>query len=81
MQMFVDDLYLYFPIGVPPAMCMSKPIWTTDVRGLHQTIQSIIIPRACARGKAIGLSVCRCCRRRCRHENCQISRSRRLCEL
>ena len=42
MQMFVDDLYLYFPIGVPPAICMSKPIWTTDVCGLHQTIQSII---------------------------------------
>ena len=30
MQMFVDDLYLYFPFGVPSAMCMSrKPIWTT----------------------------------------------------
>ena len=31
MQMFVDDLYLYFPVGVPPpAMCMSrKPVWTT----------------------------------------------------
>ena len=30
MQMFVDDLYLYIPVGVPLAMCMSrKPIWTT----------------------------------------------------
>ena len=43
---------------------------------------SFITPRACARGKAIGLSVCRRCRcRRCRHENRQISRSRRLCVL
>ena len=36
----------------------------------------IITPRACARGKAIGLyglSVCRCRRCRCRHENRQIS--------
>ena len=29
MQMFVDDLYLYFPVGVLSAMCTSKPIWTT----------------------------------------------------
>ena len=34
-----------------------------------------ITPRACARGKAIGLYVC------CRHENRQISSSRRLCVL
>ena len=39
----------------------------------------IITPRACARGKAIGLSVCRCRRRR--HENRQISSSRCLCVL
>ena len=42
----------------------------------------VITPRACARGKAIDLSVCRC--RRCcrhRHENRQISSSRRLCVL
>ena len=30
MQMFFDDLYLYFPVGVLPAMRMSrKPIRTT----------------------------------------------------
>ena len=40
----------------------------------------IITPRACARGKAIGLYVC-CCRCRRRHENRQISSSRRLCVL
>ena len=35
----------------------------------------VVTPRACARGKAI------VCRRRCRHENRQISSSRRLCVL
>ena len=40
-------------------------------------------PRACARGKAIGLYVCCCCCSCCcrRHENRQISSSRRLCVL
>ena len=40
----------------------------------------VITPRACARGKAIGLYVCCCCSCR-RHENRQISSSRRLCVL
>ena len=40
----------------------------------------IITPHACARDKAIGLSVCRR-HRRCQHENRQISRSRHLCVL
>ena len=43
---------------------------------------AIITPRACARGKAIGLYVCCCCCCSCRrHENRQISSSRRLCVL
>ena len=46
-----------------------------------EQVHYIFTPRACARGKVIGLSVC-CCRRR-RHENRQISSStcRRLCVL
>ena len=49
----------------------------------HYCTRQIITPRACTRGKAIGLSVCRYCRCHCRrrHENCQISRSRHLCVL
>ena len=43
------------------------------------TILLIFIPRACTRGKVIGLSVCHChCRQ---HENRQISRYRHLSEL
>ena len=48
------------------------------------TVTLLFTPRACARGKAIGLSVCcrRCrCHCRCRHENRQISHSRHLCVL
>ena len=41
----------------------------------------VVTPRACARGKAIGLSVCCRRRRRRRHENRQISRCRRLSEM
>ena len=43
-----------------------------------------ITPRACARGKVIGLSVCCrccCCCCRCRHKNRQISRFRHLSDL
>ena len=50
--------------------------------GANNYALRIFTPRACARGEAIGLSVCRCrrcCRRR--HENRQISSSRRLCVL
>ena len=43
----------------------------------------LITPHACARGKAIGMSVYRCrrCCHRCRHENHQISRCRHLRKL
>ena len=41
----------------------------------------LVTPRACTRGKVIGLYVCHCrccCCRRCQHENHQISRCRHL---
>ena len=44
---------------------------------VYVTKCNLITPRACARGKAIGLSVC--CHRQ--HENRQISSFRRLCVL
>ena len=64
-------LYLVFALNVSGDPGVNLLAIITSVVGLF-------IPRACARGKAIGLSVCRC---RCRHENRQISCSRHLCEL
>ena len=50
----------------------------------HPYTCHIITPRACARGKAIGLYVCCRCRCRCRcrpQENRQFGRSRPLSDL
>ena len=52
--------------------------WT--LAGSYYAPGGIITPRACARGKAIGLSVCCCCHCR-RHKNRGISSSRCLCVL
>ena len=55
--------------------------WGNDSLSTISIGRHIITPRACARGKAIGLSVCcHCCYRR-QHKNHQISSSRRLCVL
>ena len=48
-------------------------------KNIYSPLILIITPRACARGKAIGLSVCRHWRRQ--HENYQISRCRHVSKL
>ena len=60
----------------------SGPVLITNLKhGELAGITLIFTLHACARGKAIGLSICHCHHRRRRHENRQIASSRRLCVL
>ena len=67
------------PIGYSNEIaCFSSLQYLLEDLG-GRVIIIIITLRACARGKAIGLSIC--CHHSCRHENRQILRSRHLCVL